>query len=75
MDNSEVEALQKQVAWCDSTALVQSPDGTLVEAGTCLKINDMIMLLKFLSNEQLLSLRESVTNSVNYELNKRNHKE
>jgi hypothetical protein len=63
--------MEDEYTWCDSNTFIPDPNGNLIEAGTCLKLNDTIILLKHLTPEQLIALRQSVQDSVAHELSKR----
>ena len=57
--------------WLESTTQIIDPEGNLIEAGTCLRLNDNILFLKSFSNEQLMLLSRVVKQAVDHELNKR----
>ena len=56
--------------WMDSNFLVEGPNGPQ-EAGTVLLMRNKIEFLHHLTDDQLVQLKQSVTEAVDHELSKR----
>ncbi len=54
--------------WADSDTLIQTPDGKIERAGTCLLISQNIIILSKYTEAELLKLRDSVEAAVSHEL-------
>jgi len=65
------EFIEPDFDWFDSTAYVKDPEGNLIPAGTVLKITTHILFLKALTDQELLKLKETVSDSVDHEVSKR----
>lgn len=68
----ESQSLQ-DIEWVDSNTFFLGPDGSLMEAGTCVKVNDTILFLKYYSNKSLIKLKDTIIEAVSHELRKRDN--
>ncbi len=71
MDDLNVYRTDIEFDWVDSNTFTLSEDGKLIEAGTCLRINDYIMFLKHFSENNLRLLKLKVNEAIDHELSKR----
>lgn len=67
----QIDRIDLEFDWYDSTTKFLDSDGKMLEAGTVVRLNNNIIFLKTLSIQQLEQLKTSVLKAVEHELSKR----
>lgn len=63
MNNKDIE-----IEWLNSNTLLMNPSGTTSVAGTVVRIDNNLIFLKSYSNENLLKLKNTINQAIDYEL-------